>query len=220
MRAVADRSSIDRAMKAQVQRFRAALAAGMPRLGWKIGINDPKMLERLGLEASVVGWLAGDRAVPAGGVYRIRAGTRVGLEAEVAVRVGGGGVVAALAPALEIVNYSTQAGSFEELLADDLFHDAVVIGRQTFPVPIADDTWPHVTINGVEVAQRDPGLLVLQPTATLRTVAATLARCGECLESGDWLILGTLIRPTPLHPGDRITADFGPLGTVTVEVAG
>src|SRR5262249_31802591 len=173
---------------------RNALAAGMPRLGWKIGINDPKMLERLGLDASVVGWLAGDRAVATGGVYHVRVGTRVALEAEVAGRGGGGGAVAAMAPALEIVNYSTQASSFEEVLANDIFHDAVVLGRETFAIPIADDSWPHVTVNGAEVAQRDPGLLVLQPAATLRTVAATLARYGECLESGDWLILGSLIR--------------------------
>ena len=215
-----DRSSIDRAMKAQMQHFRDAVTAGMPRLGWKIGINDPKMLERLGLETSVVGWLAGDRAVASGGTYRIRAGTRVGIEAEVAVRVGGGGAVAALAPALEIVNYSTNAGSFEEVLAADLFHDAVVLGRETFPVPIADDAWPHLTVNGAEVARRDPGLLVLQPAVTLRRVAATLARYGECLESGDWLILGSLIQPIPVHPGDRITADFGPLGSVSVAIAG
>lgn len=217
---MADRTSIDRAMKQQVQRFRDALTAGMPRLGWKIGINDPKMLERLGLETSVVGWLAGDRRVASGGVYRIRAGTRVALEAEVAVRVGGGGTVTAMAPALEIVNYSTSAGSFEEVLADGIFHDAVVLGRETFPVPIANDTWPHVSRNGDEIARREPGLMVLQPAATLRMVAATLARYGENLESGDWLILGSLVTPLPVHEGDRITADFGPLGSVSVEIAG
>ena len=31
-------------MKAQLRAFRDAVGQGQPRLGWKIGINDPKML--------------------------------------------------------------------------------------------------------------------------------------------------------------------------------
>jgi 2-keto-4-pentenoate hydratase len=51
-------------------------------------------------------------------------------------------------------------------------------------------------------------------------VAATLARYGECLETGDWLILGTLVRPIPVHAGDVIEADFGPIGRVAVTIGG
>jgi 2-oxo-hept-3-ene-1,7-dioate hydratase len=207
-------------MKAQLRAFRDAIAQGQPRLGWKIGINDPKMLERLELVTPVVGWLAGARALRSGDTYVHRPGTRVGLEAEVAIRLGGGGVVAAIAPAFELVNYSVPADSFESILAHDIFHDAVVLGRETLPVPIADDTWPHVTRNGEEVAQRDPAFAVLQPAAMIRHVAATLARYGETLETGDWLILGTLIRPVPVRAGDRFAADFGPLGRVSVAIGG
>jgi len=217
---VSDQAAIDRGMKAQMQALRDALSAGKPRLGWKIGINDPKMLARLELDAPVIGWLAGDRALRSGDVYTARPGTRVALEAEVAIRVGGGGAIAGTAPALELVNYSLPADSFEGILAHDVFHDAVVLGRETLPVPIVEDTWPHVTCNGTEVAQRDPSFAVLQPAPMIRHVAATLARYGECLETGDWVILGTLIRPIPVHPGDRFVADFGPLGRVAVTIGG
>jgi 2-oxo-hept-3-ene-1,7-dioate hydratase len=216
---VADATSIDRAMKAQLQRFRDALVAGMPRLGWKIGINERKILERFGLEQPVVGWLAGDRALASDARYVLRPATRVAVEAEVAARVGGGGAVAALAPALEIVNYSLPGDSFEEILANDVFHDAVVLGRETLPVPIVDDVWPELVRNGVPTARRDPTRLVLQPIDMIRHVAKTLARYGECLETGDWLILGTLIQPVSVRAGDRITADFGPLGRVSVSIA-
>jgi 2-keto-4-pentenoate hydratase len=87
-------------------------------------------------------------------------------------------------------------------------------------VPIVDDTWPHVTCNGEEVARRDPSFSVLQPADVIRHVAATLARYGETLETGDWVILGTLIRPVPVHVGDRFEADFGPLGRVAVTIGG
>jgi len=207
-------------MKAQLRAFRDAVGQGQPRLGWKIGINDPKMLERLELVGPVVGWLAGARALRSGDSYTLRPGTRVALEAEVAIRMGGGGVVAAIAPAFELVNYSVPADPFEGVLAHDIFHDAVVLGRETLPVPIADDTWPHVSRNGEEVARRDPSFSVLQPAAMIRHVAKILSGYGETLETGDWLILGTLIRPVPVHAGDRFAADFGPLGRVAVTITG
>ena len=217
---MADREVIDRGMTAQLRAFRDAVGQGQPRLGWKIGINDSKMLERLELAGPVVGWLAGARALRSGDAYTLRPGTRVALEAEVAIRMGGGGAIAAIAPAFELVNYSVPGDSFESVLAHDIFHDAVVLGRETLPVPIADDTWPHVTRNGEEVATRDPSFSVLQPAAMIRHVAKTLSRYGETLETGDWLILGTLIRPVPVRAGDRFAADFGPLGRVAVTITG
>jgi 2-keto-4-pentenoate hydratase len=79
---------------------------------------------------------------------------------------------------------------------------------------------PHDTCNGEEVAQREPYFSVLKPADMIRHVAATLSRYGETRETGDWLILGTLIRPVPVHVGDRFVADFGPLGRVSVSVVG
>jgi 2-oxo-hept-3-ene-1,7-dioate hydratase len=190
----------------------------MPRFGWKLGITDPRVLERMGLELPATGWLRGDRAMSAGGRYEVRPGTRVAVEAEVAVRVGGGGAVAAIAPALEVVNYSVPASSLEGILEHDLFHDAVAIGREALPVPVAAGTWPVVRKNGDVVAERDPVLLALQPAATVRHVAATLARYGESLETGDWIILGSLVAPIPVRSGDRIDADFGPVGRLGIEI--
>jgi 2-oxo-hept-3-ene-1,7-dioate hydratase len=215
-----DQGALDAAMKSQLRAFRDAVANGMPRLGWKIGLNDPRMLERVGLDAPVVGWLAGDRALASGGVYTMPLGARVALEAEVAVKVGGGGAVAAVAPAFELVNFSRPGSSLEGVVEHDIFHDAVVLGRESLPVPIADDSWPYVSRNGAEVARRDPELLVLQPTAMLRHVATVLARYRERLETGDWIILGTLVSPVPVRPGDRFDADFGPLGRVSVQIGG
>jgi len=218
-RPIADeiKAHLDRGMQAQLRNFRAELTRGMPRLGWKIGINDPRVLERLGLDAPVVGWLRGDRVLRSGDRYVLRRGTRVAVEAEVALRVGGG-AVAALAPALELVNYSLPANSLEGALEHDIYHDAVVLGRETLPVPIADDAWPHLRRNGEEISHRDPALPVMQPSAVVRHVADMLARYGEWLETGDWVICGALTRPLPVRSGDRIEADFGPLGRVAVEI--
>jgi 2-oxo-hept-3-ene-1,7-dioate hydratase len=215
---MADQALVDRAMRAQLQRFRQALARGMPRLGWKIGINDPKMLARLGVDAPVVGWLAGDRAVETDQAYTLVAGTRVSLEAEVAIRLGGGGAIDALAPAFELVNYNLPGSAFEGIVEHDIFHDAVAFGRRSLPIALEAGDWPIVTRNGKEAARRDPELLMLEPADAIKHVAATLSRYGECLETGDWVILGSLIKPIPLRPGDRIEADFGPLGALALSI--
>jgi 2-oxo-hept-3-ene-1,7-dioate hydratase len=215
---MADAELIDRAMKAQLRRWRDLLVVGMPRLGWKIGFNDTRVISRMGLDGPLVGWLDGGRALRSGDVYTVRPGTRIALEAEVAVRVGGGGAVAGVAPAFELVNYSLPANSLEGMLEHDLFHEAVVFGREALPVPIAEDSWPVVQRNGSEVARRDPAMLVVQPTRAVRDIAATLARYGEQLEKDDWLILGSLIPPLPVHAGDVIEGDFGPLGRVSITI--
>lgn len=211
-------ADVEAGMKVQIRRLRDAMTDGMPRLGWKIGVNDPKLLERLGLSSPLVGWLDGARAVGPGGVYMVPTGARVALEAEVAVRVGGGGQPAAVAPAFELVDYRRPGDTLREVVEHNIFHDAVVIGRETLAVPIVEGEWPIVTRNGAEVARRDPSLLVLQPEPTIKHVAATVARYSEQLLTGDWLILGSLVQPIPVHAGDRIEADFGPLGRLAVEI--
>jgi hypothetical protein len=153
---VADREAIDRGMKAQLRAFRDAIGQGQPRLGWKIGINDPKMLERLELVGPVVGWLAGARALRSGDTYTLRPGTRVALEAEVAIRMGGGGVVAAIAPAFELVNYSVPADSFEGVLAHDISmtRSCSAARRRPCPSPTTPGRTSRATARSVRSAIR------------------------------------------------------------------
>ncbi|HXJ32690.1 MAG TPA: hypothetical protein VMS22_01505 [Candidatus Eisenbacteria bacterium] len=212
------RGQLDRGMEAQLRNFRHALNEGMPRLGWKIGINDPRMLERLGLAEPAIGWLAGDRAMRSGDRYVLRRGTRVFVEAEIALHVGGG-AVSLQAPALELVNFSLPANSLEGALEHNIYHEAVVLGAEVPPVSLDGSSWPHLYRNGTEVSRREPKLLAMDPGAVLRHVSGLLARYGEWLEAGDWIIAGSLIQPLSVRAGDKIEADFGPLGKVAVEVA-
>ena len=54
----------------------------------------------------------------------------------------------------------------------------------------------------------------------VQLVADFLARHGERLEAGDWILSGACTNPVRVAAGDEVSAEFGPLGTVTVRFAG
>jgi 2-keto-4-pentenoate hydratase len=54
-------------------------------------------------------------------------------------------------------------------------------------------------------------------TAQLDRWRATLAAVGERLQPGDRLITGSVVQ-APVRPGDRVTADLGPLGRVGLTI--
>jgi 2-keto-4-pentenoate hydratase len=67
-------------MKIQLDGYRAALAAGMPRRGWKVGINVPEVLEQLKLVHSGVGWLDGNQVLENGAEVEVPIGAEVGAD--------------------------------------------------------------------------------------------------------------------------------------------
>jgi hypothetical protein len=67
----APRPDLDAPMRRQLARFHAAIAAGMPRVGWKICINDPRTQSRLGIDAPFVGPLNGTRVFTSGDAFLV-----------------------------------------------------------------------------------------------------------------------------------------------------
>ena len=109
-----DRERYAPGMKAQLERFKVALAEGMPRRGWKVGINVPEVLGHLKLRHSGVGWLDGRRVfasgteieLPSGADFKIEPELAVHLSAEVGVDSSNEDAVrniSSVSPAFEIV---------------------------------------------------------------------------------------------------------------------
>src|SRR6188474_3166984 len=78
---------IEGGMARQFKVLTVALASGMPRLGWKIGINNPAAQQRMGLEGSLVGWLDGRRVFANGAAYSPPPQAKPRIEAETAIIV-------------------------------------------------------------------------------------------------------------------------------------
>jgi 2-keto-4-pentenoate hydratase len=222
--------AFETALHRQHERLRAALAAGTPRLGWKICVNERRARERLGLEAPFVGFLDGARRLASGCVSPVP-GTGA-VEPEIALRlreaVAAGGSLAearaaigCLAPALEIVDYSRASLSLEGVVESSSFHWGFVLGepRQGSRAPAIGADCPRVWKGGARAAAPDASLVPADLAEVVRLVADFLPRCGERLEAGDWILSGACTSPVRVEAGDEVSADFGELGSVSVRFA-
>jgi 2-keto-4-pentenoate hydratase len=224
--------ALARGMATQLDAWRAARAAGMPRAGWKVGLNFPEAQARLGLSAPTVGWLHGGRVLTSGAVHSPADAARRFVEAEFCLRLGRSVVpgvstaeardaIAGVAPALEIVDYGRSWASLEAIVSHSMFHDATVRGSEVTPahLPQLGAALPRVLVDGQVVAVAREGLVPRELAAVIVIVANFLARYGESLEAGDLVLSGSYTNPVPAPAGARIVAEFGSWGEVSVRMA-
>ncbi|MEQ8663330.1 MAG: hypothetical protein RLW62_21145, partial [Gammaproteobacteria bacterium] len=118
---------------------------GVAVAGWKIGLTSPRMQALLGIDSPIAGAVLGSRVLASGAVVARAEHVRLGLETEIAVRLGADlpaagapytreqvtAAVAAVCAAIEIVDdraadYAvTDIGS---LVADNSWNEGVVLG--------------------------------------------------------------------------------------------
>jgi 2-keto-4-pentenoate hydratase len=199
-------------MAALLARRAADLARGDSAVGWKIGFNVPALQAHFGLSGPVAGYLTDATVLDPGAPVDIGGWIRPALEVEVAVRVGPDGGVAALAPALELVDLDPGLADLEAILGGNIFHRGVLFGPE---VPGADVSALEVEVSG-EAGSLDRGRMVEAPATTVDVVRLFLAAHGAVLSPGDRIIAGSLIAPLAVSPGDSLHVTFGPLGTLDV----
>jgi len=231
--AMVDPEKFNPGMALQLARFQEALAEGMPRRGWKVGINVPEVLRDLELPHPGVGWLNGARILPSGAVLEAPVDTRLHVEPEIAVcvsqRVPAGcshevawKCVSTPYPALEVVNYAKPSSGLTDVVGHSMFHEAVVLGPPAAP-QIAQELgsrWPRLRVgNNLADSPRDD-LVSADLGQLVAFVSSFLFAFGQSLESGDLLLSGSYTaKALSISPGDEALAEFGPLGTVSVRVA-
>jgi 2-keto-4-pentenoate hydratase len=211
------------ALREQLRGWRAGLDGGATRVGWKIGFNLPSVREQIGLDEPVIGHLTSKTLIEPGGEYR--AGSAAGLvaEPEVAVQMArdvapdagsqeARDAIAAFAPAIEVADIDRGFDELEPILAENIFHRAVVLGERQSALAAVQAT---VLVNGEERAAAQ-GQDVTAEMAAL--TARLLGELGERLCAGDWIITGTITAPVPVTPGDELSVDFGGLGRLELSV--
>lgn len=208
-------------LERQLEGWRSLLDGGAERLGWKIGLNDPRVQEKLGLTEPIIGFLTSASAVEDGASHSIGGMEKPLLEPEVAIELrrdveAGAAVDEALAaieslgPALELVDLPRPPDDVEAVLVGNVFHRAVVFGPTRQDAALSGVT-VGMRVNGEERATAPAAVDLAE---TIRLVADLLGACGERLRAGDRIIAGSLTAPLPVSPGDAVELELGSLGLV------
>lgn len=220
-------------MARQLLRLREALRGGMPRCGWKVGINVPEMRRRLGLPHPAVGWLDGRRVLATGSELRPESQARLHAEPELAIRIARAvppegsaetarASIGAVHPALELVDYARPGSSLDEVLEHCMFHEATVLGPAG-PLEATRELGrekPTLRVGGGSAHPPRSDLVPSDPGTLVAFVASYLGVFDQSLEAGDLVLSGSYTaQAAPLGPGEEAIADFGPLGTVSVRRA-
>ena len=192
---------------------RQMLEAGARPLGWKLGFGAPAAMEKLGIDAPLVGFLTDRTLLPDGATAHVGDWAKPMLEAEVAVRVGADDGIDAYAVAIELADLDPPPEDAEAILAGNIFHRHVLLGPWHEPSGQLSAT---LSRDGDEVGRTDtPSELTGEYADLVRVVRAA---AGAELRPGDVIITGSIFPPIAVGPGEAITAEVTPLGTLTVRI--
>ena len=163
---------VTRGMKSQLAERRRRLARGDRGLGWKLGFGTPAAMEKLGIDAPLVGYLLQSARLESRAVVDISNWDNPRLEPEIVARVGEDGGIAAIGAAIELIDLDPGEGDPEAILAADIFQRHVLLGPVTEGASVADVSL-RLSVNGEEAASADD---VTEATGDLEGLVPTSPR--------------------------------------------
>lgn len=207
---------IIRGMEHQLGDLRRALDRDERPLGWKLGFGTGAAMEKLGIDAPLVGHLLTENRLESGASVDVSSWGNPKLEPEVVARVGDKGEITAIGTAIELVDLDPTVGDPQAILEANIFQRHVLLG----PVTEGGDAGEaslRVLVDDEEVASSDD---VTEVTGDLdelvKHVAKTLKAAGAELERGDFVIFGSIVPALDIEPGTTVEVALAPLGSLTV----
>ncbi len=221
------------AIQAEVARL-----SSQPLFGWKIAATSTDGQKHIGVDGPLAGRLLAGRVMKSGARLALGDNLMKVAEAEFAFRMGKPlaprpeeytmqevlAAVDALHPAIEIpdsryTDFATVGAP--QLIADNACACWFIIGEETQ----ADWRGYNLAAHAVtawrndEFAAKGIGANVLgDPRVALTWIANELRIQGIGLGAGETVTTGTCVLPQAIASGDTIRADFGDLGSVSVEI--
>jgi 2-keto-4-pentenoate hydratase len=202
------------------------------RIGWKIGLTATAIQRQFGVHEPVFACLLAEGLVASGHAFRRDALIEPGFENELcivldrdlpgdATRADVAAAVARVYPAFEITETRGDLSAQLALaLTDNAQQKAFVLGKgvERDALPELDAVTVRVRIGGAEVATATGDAVLGHPYNAVAWLAAKLARFGERIRPGEYVMSGSFTRQFPLARGDRIEAAFDGIGLVTASI--
>lgn len=214
-------------------------ARGARPIGWKIGGTNAAARAHLGLDAPFYGRLYDAVAEPSPASLPALPGFFRVYEAEIGLHIAQDlppgeapfdaerirAATGALVPAIEIVGSRLEpwtAAGAALVTADNASHGCWVHGAPVEDWSAFDpiETPIILSIEGGAQASGAGRNVDGGPFGAAAWLANALAAKGRGLRAGDFVTTGTATAPLPVGAGERVRADFGPLGMVELRVGG
>lgn len=122
-------------------------------------------------------------------------------------------------PALEIIDYRTEVPrAIVDTIADNAAFGAIVVGGRVIRPMDVDIRWVGATLtkNGIIEESGVSAAIMGHPAAGVAWLVNKLATVNAKLLKGQIVLAGSFTRPVDIAAGDVITADYGPLGAISV----
>lgn len=228
-----DDPRVRRGMEQQLARRRERLAAGEKSIGWKVGFGAPAIMQRLGIEKPLVGFLTDRARLQSGATVSLRGWNRPVAEPEIAVYMGADlpagadmnaakATIASIGPAIELadVDRQTEPDTLETVLAGNIFQRHVILGpsdRSRAGAKVEGLIGRVFRGNTETASTSDVTANTGEPIGLVRHVADMLAAFGERLRAGEFIITGSVIPPVFIEDKDEsVRFELAPVGSVAV----
>lgn len=230
-----DDERIARGMKTQFELRKQRLGDGETSIGWKAGFGAPAVLEKLKLDACLVGFMHDKNKLDSGATVSLAGWSKPAFEPEIAIHLGkdvaagadadtARGAIAALGPAIELADLKAPLNDVEAILSGNIFHRHVIVGPSD-PSRAGggtDGLHARVVRNGEEIVNTaDVEALTGPLVAIVRRVADTVGAMGETLKAGQVIIAGSIVPAIFLNSDDKeMSYTLDPIGNVSVSFGG
>ena len=122
-------------------------------------------------------------------------------------------------PALEVLNshIEMQGRTIVDTISDNAAMGAMVLGGRPVRVDEVDLRWVAALLYRNQVIEESgvAAAVLGHPAMGVAWLANKLAQHGERLDAGELVLAGSFTRPTWVHRGDTVLADFHDLGTLS-----
>ncbi|RPJ36213.1 MAG: hypothetical protein EHM35_08500 [Planctomycetaceae bacterium] len=211
-----------------------------PVAGYKVALTAPVMQQMVGFHTPFAGTILTSTIHQSPATVRRTAYVRLGIECEIAVRLGmdlpaaqapfsrsdvGDAVVAVMA-AFELVDdraadYAHLAALVLTIIADNAWNAGIVLGSPVMdwrPIDLAAARG-ELVINGVTVGEGHGRDVMGHPLEALVWLVNMLARRGKSLKQGMIVMTGSIVATQFVSPGDVVRLAVDGLGEARLNVA-
>jgi 2-keto-4-pentenoate hydratase len=209
---------IDLGMRQQLRKRKELILAGQTPLGWKLAFGGPAAMERLRINAPLVGFLMHEAVLPSGLTISIENWKKPAAEPELAVYLGktlpAGSdrattmhAIAGLGPAIELADVDHPSEDVEGTLARNIYQRHVIMGARqiVYAEGVVERLTARVQHSSVEIANTtDLEGLTGELISIVQHTANLLGFFGESLDAGHIIIAGSIIPPIWVQPGEDI----------------